>query len=108
MRAKLLVVKKMCSEAGFEGRFTNHSLRATAATRLYAAGGDEQLITEKAGHRSSSVRAYKRIRVMSNSTGSVKFYMEVIEEVIVERKKLKKLRMKKRKRVRKFELKQEI
>ena len=45
---------------------------------------------------------------MSNSTGSVKFYMEVIEEVIVERKKLKKLRMKKRKRARKFELKQEI
>ena len=48
------------------------------------------------------------VRVMSNSTGSVKFYMEVIEEVIVERKKFKKLRMKKRKRARKFELKQEI
>ena len=73
-----------------------------------AAGVDEQLIAEKTGHRSSSVRAYKRIRVMSNSTGSVKFYMEVIEEVIVERKKFKKLRMKKRKRARKFELKQEI
>ena len=53
-------VKKMCSEAGFEGQFTNHSLRATAATRLYAAGVDEQLIAEKTGHRSSSVRAYKR------------------------------------------------
>ena len=31
------------------------------------------------------------VRVMSNSTSSVKFYMEVIEEVIVERKKLKKV-----------------
>ena len=72
-----------------------------------AAGVDEQLIAEKTGHRSSSVRAYKHtVQVMSNCTGSVKFYMEVIEEVIVERKKLKKLRMKKRKRV--IELKQEI
>ena len=43
------------------------------------------------------------VRVMSNSTGSVKLYMEVIEELIVERKKFKKLRMKKRKRARKFE-----
>ena len=48
------------------------------------------------------------VRVMSNSTSSVKFYMEVIEEVIVERKKFKKLRMKNRKRARKFQLKQEI
>ena len=40
-------VKKMCSEAGFEGQFTNHSLRATAATRLYAAGVDKQLIAKK-------------------------------------------------------------
>ena len=54
------IVKKMCNEAGFEGQFTNHSLRATAATRLYAAGVDEQLIAEKTGHRSSFVRAYKR------------------------------------------------
>ena len=36
------------------------------------------------------------VRVMSNSSGSVKFYMEVI----VERKKFKKLRKKKRKRER--------
>ena len=48
------------------------------------------------------------VRVMSNSTGSVKCYMEVIEEVIVERKEFKNLRMKKRKRAWKFELKQEI
>jgi integrase len=53
-------VGKLCSQAGFEGHFTNHSLRATAATRLYEAGIDEQLITEKTGHRSSAVRSYKR------------------------------------------------
>ena len=43
-----------------KGFFTNHSLRATAATRLYHAGVDEQLITQKTGHRSTAVRAYKR------------------------------------------------
>ena len=53
-------VGKLCAMAGFKGYFTNHSLRATAATRLYSAGVDEQLITEKTGHRSSAVRSYKR------------------------------------------------
>jgi integrase len=52
-------VSKLCEQAGFKGHFTNHSLRATAATRLYDAGVDEQLIAEK-GHRSSAIRSYKR------------------------------------------------
>ncbi|XP_056009613.1 uncharacterized protein LOC130051590 [Ostrea edulis] len=41
------IVAKMCREAGLDGLFTNHSLRATAATRTYAAGVDEQLIAGK-------------------------------------------------------------
>ncbi|KAK6184208.1 hypothetical protein SNE40_006721 [Patella caerulea] len=53
-------VKRLCQSAGIIGYFTNHSLRATSATRLYQAGVDEQLITEKTGHRSNAVRAYKR------------------------------------------------
>ena len=53
-------VANLCAAAGFQGHYTNHSLRATAATRLYLAGIDEQLITEKTGHRSNSVRGYKR------------------------------------------------
>lgn len=53
-------VGKLGEQAGFSGHFTNHSLRATAATRLYDAGVDEQLIAEKTGHRSSAVRSYKR------------------------------------------------
>ena len=40
---------------------TNHSLRATTATRLYQAGVDEQLVIEMTGHRSlEGVRSYKR------------------------------------------------
>jgi len=51
----------MCSEAGLVGKKTNHSLRATCATRLYQAGVEEQQIMERTGHRSvTGVRCYKR------------------------------------------------
>ena len=51
----------MCKTAGISGFRTNHSLRATTATRLYSAGIDEQLTMEQMGHRSvDGVRSYKR------------------------------------------------
>lgn len=54
-------VSRICKAAGIKGYKTNHSLRATAATRLYQAGVDEQMIMEKTGHRSlEGVRSYKR------------------------------------------------
>lgn len=64
------VVAKLCSSAGFVGYFTNHSLRATAATRLFAANVDEQLIKLKTGHSSDAVRSYKRVneKQLSNMT----------------------------------------
>ena len=50
-----------CKSAGIEGYRTNHSLRATATTRLYKAGVDEQLVMECTGHHSvDGVRCYKR------------------------------------------------
>ena len=55
------MVKKMYADANITGYKTNHSLRATTATRLYHAGVDEQLIMERTGHRSlDGVRRYKR------------------------------------------------
>lgn len=54
-------ISKICKLAGMSGFKTNHSLRVTAATRLYQSGVDEQLIMEKTGHRSlEGVRSYKR------------------------------------------------
>jgi integrase len=51
----------MCKECGIQGYKTNHSLRATAATRLYMSGIDEQLVMEQTGHRSTEgIRSYKR------------------------------------------------
>ena len=54
------VVAKLAEQAGLKGKFSNHSLRATAASRLYNANVDEQLISEVTGHRSNAVRSYKR------------------------------------------------
>ena len=42
-------VKRLCEQAGISGYRTNHSLRATAATRMYDMEIDEQLIWEKTG-----------------------------------------------------------
>ena len=55
-RAK--IVSDMCRSAGIPGYRTNHSLRATSATRLYSAGMDKQLTMERTGHR--GVHSYKR------------------------------------------------
>ena len=54
-------VKKLFTAAGMDGGYTNHSLRATAATRLFNSGIDEQLIMLRTGHSSvDAVRLYKR------------------------------------------------
>ena len=53
-------VKEICKKAGLPGFFTNHSLRSTCATTLYHCNVDEQVIQEITGHRSLSVRSYKR------------------------------------------------
>ena len=53
-------VSKVCRNAKLDGFRTNHSLKATAATRLYSRGLDEQLIQEITGHKSLAVRKYKR------------------------------------------------
>ena len=53
-------IKSMCAKAGLKGKFTNHSLRATSASRMYENDIPEQVIKEITGHRSECVRTYKR------------------------------------------------
>jgi integrase len=48
------VVKKLCQDAGIEGNFTNHSLRATMATRGLVKGIPDKLIMAKTGHKDVS------------------------------------------------------
>ena len=54
------MVKTMMSEAGVEGYYTNHSLRATAVSRLFQNDVDDKLIKGVTGHRSDALQGYKR------------------------------------------------
>ena len=55
------VIPRLMKSAGIKGYFTDHSLRVTAATRLYDAQLDDATIMSRTGHRSvDGVRAYKR------------------------------------------------
>ena len=55
-------VTRLFKSAGISGHYSNHSLRATAATRLFDAGVDEQIIMSRTGHSSADgVRSYKRM-----------------------------------------------
>ena len=51
----------MSVEAELITRYTNHCLRATSASRLFAKNVPEKLIKEKTGHRSlDALRVYER------------------------------------------------
>ncbi|XP_046544689.1 uncharacterized protein LOC124254898 [Haliotis rubra] len=63
-------VSRLCAAAGFSGFYTNHSLRATCATRLFRSGVDEQLIAKTTGHRSNAIRNYKRVCTEQEATMS--------------------------------------
>ena len=55
------MLKDMCHDAGITGHKTNHSLRATGASKLFAAGVPEKIIKERTGHRSlEALHVYER------------------------------------------------
>ena len=72
------MLKQMCQKAGISQHFTNHSLRAFEATKLFQAGVSEKLIQQRTGHQSlEALRQYERTssaqlldvsNVMSNAT----------------------------------------
>ena len=55
------VVGDMAKHVNLEGKITNHSLRATAASHLYQQNVDEQLVMETTGHHSNCVHNYKHM-----------------------------------------------
>lgn len=57
-------LKNLMADAGFMGNFTNHSLRATTATRLFQGYCPEQLIAEQTGHTSNAIRCYKKSNLL--------------------------------------------
>jgi len=57
VNTKASVVSHLRKSAGLV--FSNHTLRATAATRLFESYVDKKLIKLKTGHTSDAVRHYK-------------------------------------------------
>ncbi len=57
-------MSEITAESGVTVHYTNHSLRATAVTRMFNKGVPEKLIAEKSGHRSlKALRVYERTSV---------------------------------------------
>ena len=56
------MVKDMCTEGGIDGKYTNHSLRATGASELFQSETSEHVIQQFTGHRSvQALRQYENI-----------------------------------------------
>ena len=54
------IVPDICQKSGCNTKYTNHSLRATAITRMFNGGLPEKLIAENSGHRSlKALRQYE-------------------------------------------------
>ena len=68
------VIAKLAHNAGLPGRHTNHSLRATTATRLYEQNVDEHRISKLTGHHSVAVRNYQRVLVQKEQEQSDVLY----------------------------------
>ena len=81
------MVKTMMSEAGVEGYYTNHSLRATAVSRLFQTDVDDKLIEGVSGRRSHALQGYKReteeqlLKVLKIVQGQCFYQLE--DEVII-------------------------
>lgn len=76
------MLQKMCSAVGLSGYYTNHSLRATLATRLYQEEVSEQVIMEMTGHKSlEGVRSYKRTSEVQIDTAAVSIDIKRCKEI---------------------------
>ena len=79
-----IVVSEIMSDAGFDGYYTNLSLRATTATRLFRANIPEQLIMEQTVHRSYAMFVYKRSSDEQKAKVSPVLQLQRPQPVVVE------------------------
>ena len=64
---------KICSGSGTDAKYTNHSLRATAITRMFNGNIPEKVIAEKSGHKSTkALRCYEKTSLQQEQvTGNI-------------------------------------
>ena len=70
------IVSKIAEQAGSTNKYTNHSLRATATSRMFVKNVPEKIIAEKTGRSLAGLRAYEcttldQERAVTKSLGSV-------------------------------------
>ena len=86
------IIPKMCEKAGTSVRYTNHSLRATSASGLFASGLfasniPEKVIQETTGHRSlAGLRAYEQTTVDQQRTVTSILGGSSLEECVEKRR----------------------
>lgn len=87
------MVRDMCNEAGMEKK-SNHSLRATGATQMFASNVPEKIIQSRTGHRSlQALRLYERpsdeqhqavSNILTSSSDKKQFQVEASKRVTYE------------------------
>ena len=59
------IVPKICAGCELQNTYTNHSLRATAITRMFTGNIPEKVIADKSGHKSiKGLRFYEKTSVL--------------------------------------------
>jgi hypothetical protein len=79
----LLNIVKVIMSA-FDGRFTNHSLRRTSATRLFQSGIPEDIIRNQTGHRSNVLSRYKECSTAQLQNVSATLYPPCTKQAATE------------------------
>lgn len=71
-------VKRLCKEGKIDGQFSNHSLRATTATRALEKGIPDKFVMERTGHRDvRSLQKYQRPNISTKIDISRAFESDV-------------------------------
>ena len=74
-------IPDLCKSAALSAHYTNHSLRATAITRMYKSGVPEKVISEKSGHRSlKALRVYEHTSVHQQKLARASIVGECVDE----------------------------
>ena len=78
-------VKESCEMAGIVGKYMNHSLRATSASRMFDNKVSEQVIKEVTGHKSDCVRVYKRTsdEIRKEASEKISGQNEINEDIVL-------------------------
>lgn len=81
------MIKNICNETKLQGGYSNHSLHASGATKLFQHDTPEHIIQQFTGHRSvTALRQYEKV-VDSNKRQHATFLWEHHQMTSVQRSK---------------------